>query len=388
MENATTAAVQRQPKSEVQEAKGEITYTPFAAADAIKLTVAIVQRWLCKPTKSGAICSESDAMRFMMLCRARRLNPWEGDAYIVGYDGKWGAEFSLITAHQALLKRCEPQPTFQGMDSGVIVTPGFKCGACQDGFEQTATSIQRCRFCHGSGTIDEVQGDLVPEGQTLVGGWAHIERTDRKIPVHRRLSLKAYKPQYQNKFWDDNAAGQIVKCAEADAQRSAYPTLVGGMITEGESGFSMVVKDAVAALPSAISAPPQPKQVAAPPTRQPSQEMRAATRRGPTLVEQPLSAEEAAEAAAGLAPVQSAPQPTQEAQTTIQDGLAAIVTGAGFTFDQFAAWGRESQGEGSSATGALRWDDIQSFEDVPPKAAAFFVRAQTGMLNSIRGGAQ
>merc|ERR1711991_914366 len=60
-------------------------------------------------------------MDFLMLCRARKLNPFEGDAYLVGYDSKDGAKFSLITSHQALLKRAELCQQFDGMESGLIL---------------------------------------------------------------------------------------------------------------------------------------------------------------------------------------------------------------------------------------------------------------------------
>lgn len=398
MENST--AVARRPHAEAQnvhEAKGEITYTPFASADAIKLTVAIVQKWLCKPTRSGQICTESDAMRFMMLCRARRLNPWEGDAYLVGYDGKNGAEFSLITAHQALLKRCEPQPTFQGIDSGVIVSPGWPCKACDEGFRATEKGVDRCPMCHGSGTIDEVQGDLVPPNQTLIGGWAHIERSDRKIPIHRRLSLKAYKPGYQNKFWDDNPAGQIVKCAEADVQRSAYPTLVGGMITEGETGFSMVVKESNGS--SYIASPPPVKQVSAPPSRTPSAPPAAAAtgpttptatapRRGTTLVEAPVSEDERLEALAGLAPSQAPPgEPHDDGGPKMslpQIQLQEIITEAGHNFDAFRVWGAAELKNGDSTTGILAWEAMGGFGDVPDRACKFLIRAKAGMLAALQ----
>lgn len=373
-------------KSEVQEPKGEITYTPLASADTVKLSIAIVKMWLCKPTKSGAVCSDSDAMRFMMLCRARRLNPFEGDAHLVGYDGRNGPEFSLITAHQAFLKRAEPQPSFKGMDSGVIVSPGSPCKACDGGFRQVGDTVERCKFCHGSGIIDEVQGDVVPPEQTLVGGWAHLDRDGWTIPVHRRLSLKAYKPSYENKFWGDNPAGQIVKCAEADVLRSSYPTLLGGLYNGQESAFAMVAKDAGGAL-SSISPPANARQISAPIQRQVIQ------RKGPTLVEEPLSnSDEAAEAAAGLAPAQPGPvtqAPAAQASSavSIQSRLADIVTGAGFDFDDFLAWGQRTQGAGDEATGPLDWGSYGSFDEIPSKAASLFVRAKTGMLAGISGGA-
>src|SRR5712692_6668441 len=76
----------------------EVQYVPFMAKDPIKLSARLVLRYLCTPTRSGKLCDEQQAVKFVMLCKARGLNPWEGDAFLIGYDGKDGPQFSLITA--------------------------------------------------------------------------------------------------------------------------------------------------------------------------------------------------------------------------------------------------------------------------------------------------
>src|SRR5437868_70479 len=90
-------------------------YVPFGAADKIKLSIHIVRELIANPTKSGAKPSDRDCLRFIAMCQAKRLNPFESDAYLLGYDGKNGAEFSLITAHQTYLKRAEINPEYDGM---------------------------------------------------------------------------------------------------------------------------------------------------------------------------------------------------------------------------------------------------------------------------------
>jgi phage recombination protein Bet len=186
----------------------EVEYTPFMAKESIKLSARMVLRFLCTPTRSGQVCSERDAMKFIMLCKARGLNPWEGDAYIVGYDGKDGPQFSLITAHQAFLKRAETHPEYDGMDSGVIVKDA-------------------------AGEVVNREGDLVlDDDQTLVGGWATIHFKNRKHPMKKRLKLSTFSTGRSR--WEKDPAGMIVKCAEADALRSAFPNSLGGMYLEGE----------------------------------------------------------------------------------------------------------------------------------------------------------
>lgn len=185
----------------------EVTYTPFQSADKITLTAGMVIKFLCKPTKRGFSCSAEHAVRFMMLCKARSLNPWEGDAYLVGYDGQDGPEFNLITAHQAFLKRAEAHTEFEGMESGVMLIDS-------------------------NAVITETQGDFIPPGFQLVGGWAKVYRKDRKIPCYRRLNLNVFNKGYSQ--WKANPQGMIVKVAEADALRSSFPNSLAGMYADGE----------------------------------------------------------------------------------------------------------------------------------------------------------
>lgn len=181
----------------------EIEFVPFMSKDPIKLSVATIIGYLAKPTKSGKACTTEQAVRFMMLCKARGLNPWEGDAFLVGFDTKDGPEFNLITAHQAFLKRAEVHPQYDGMESGVTV-----------------------RLDSDKSLVD-MQGDFVDEGQTIVGGWARVHLKERSVPMYKRLKLSSYNKGFG--VWQTNAAGMIVKCAEADALRSAFPNSLGGM---------------------------------------------------------------------------------------------------------------------------------------------------------------
>lgn len=184
-------------------------YVPFGAADKIKLTIAIIQNIVAVPTKSGKTCSERDAMKFMMLCQAQRLNPFAGDAFLIGYDGQQGATFSLITAHQAFLKRAETSPDFDGMTSGILLRKD-------------------------DDTIEEREGDfhLRDEAESVVGGWAKVFHKKRSHPTFRKIRMERFNKGFAQ--WKEDAAGMIVKCAEADALRSTFPTLLGGLYMKEE----------------------------------------------------------------------------------------------------------------------------------------------------------
>lgn len=188
------------------------TFMPIGYMDEINLSARIVQKYICRPTRSGAVCTDDDAVRFVMLCKAQRLNPFAGDAYLVGYDSeKSGPQFSLITSHSALLKRAESmKDEFEGMESGII----FRADK--------------------DGKIDERQGDFSCPPEIVLGGWAKVYRKGRK-ETYRRLSISSMAPKYPSQFWQgDKAFSQIVKCAEADALRSAFPALCAGLYSEAE----------------------------------------------------------------------------------------------------------------------------------------------------------
>lgn len=188
------------------EDKGVTEYIPFGAQDKVKLSVSIVKNLIAVKTKSGKTCSDNDAIKFIAMCLARRLNPLEGDSFLIGYDGKDGPTFSLITAHQAFLKRAELNPEYDGMKSGIIVDR--------------------------SGEMMDLEGDFFMAGDKVLGGWATVFFKNRKQPMHKRVRLERFKKPFG--IWLDDAAGMICKCAEADALRSSFPTMLGGLYLKEE----------------------------------------------------------------------------------------------------------------------------------------------------------
>jgi phage recombination protein Bet len=186
----------------------EVSYRAFGSDVTVKLSMGIVRKYLCKPTKKGVQPSDADCMNFMMMCSARALNPFERDAFLVGYDSHNGPEFSIITAISAFQKRAEASDDFDGIESGVIVKDA-------------------------AGAVVDREGDFMFEGDEVLGGWAKVHRKNLKYPFKARLNLRnRYK---DNKFWNDDRAGMIVKCAEADALRMAFPTKLGGLYIESEA---------------------------------------------------------------------------------------------------------------------------------------------------------
>lgn len=293
-----TTAIQTKDTSEKA-----MEYVPFGAADKIKLNVSIVQNTICIPTKSGKVCTVRDAVRFMMLCQAQRLNPFAGDCHLCGYDGKNGAVFSMITAHQAFLKRAETCADYEGMESGIILLD------------------------KENNVVSEREGDFKLKDEICVGGWARVHRKNRK-PTYRRLSVAAMAPAYESSFWsEDKTPGQITKCAEADALRATFPTLLGGMY----SGEELRMNETIASVISA-DAP------------------------APTFVQ------------GESIPSESAPE-----KLTPQAELEALVLGAGFDFNHLQKFGVES----GNITDA---GSIAAFSEIATDEAKRLLRNRVGLL--------
>src|SRR5512137_372961 len=159
-----------------------VEYIPFGAQDKVKLSIEMVKNLIAVKTKSGKTCSDTDAIKFVAMCQARRLNPFEGDAFLIGYEDKDGVpKYSLITAHQAFLKRAEMNQEYDGMKSGII--------------------IER------DGEVRDLEGDFYMEGDKLLGGWATVFFKNRKQPMHKRIRLKRFQKSFG--IWQEDPAGMI-----------------------------------------------------------------------------------------------------------------------------------------------------------------------------------
>ncbi len=309
-----------------------VEFTPLGCTDKIKLSVKIVQNLVAVPTRSGKTCSERDALKFIMLCSARKLNPFEGDAFLIGYDGANGPEFSLITAHQALLKRAEVHPEFDGMESGVIVASG----------EFTK----------------DLEGDFHTEEQTLVGAWARVFFKTRKYPSTDRIALRNFiktnSKGEPTKFWRENPSGQLVKCAEASALRKAFPTMCGGMY----------LREEISLLGEGIGVLPTPDLSSA----------ASASQEGT----QPKGNED--DSNSDLSPAETARNPAAKSELSTDSPQAQIqklAEEAGCAFDAYQRWADES-GNDTDAGSRSTWAEI------PAEICKRLLRAKAGFIAGMK----
>lgn len=194
-ENANTPAVQAQEQACV--------YT--CAGVEVKLTKTIVRKLLCR---GNADYTDEHLNQFMLMCRYNQLNPFLNEAYLTGYkNGKTGeSDITMIVSKEALLKRAESNPEYEGIEAGIIIKRGNE--------------------------ILEVEGSFFLETDVLLGGWAKVHRKDRKFPIVSKVRLSEY--DKQRSTWNQIKSTMIRKVAEVQALREAFPVQLGAMYTQEE----------------------------------------------------------------------------------------------------------------------------------------------------------
>lgn len=208
-----------------------VKYAPMGSAEEIELKFEYVEKFLVEPTKSGKLPSRAEVIKFMMLCKARQLNPWEGDAFLLGYDTDEGPKFSLITAVQAFLKRAELNPEFDGIIGGIIVA-------------------------RGSEIIEREGSFYMPGDEVIVGGWAKAFRKDRKNVFYASVPISVYSTGRSR--WKKDPGGMIQKVAKSACLREAFPNQLAQLYLREE--FDATVERLPA--PSQAALPSKPKTLA------------------------------------------------------------------------------------------------------------------------------
>ena len=175
-----------------------VQYKDTVTGADVELSVHLIQETLCKNA------TDREALMFLELCRHQGLNPWVRDAYLIKYGKE--SEATMVTGKDAFMKRADKHPHFDGLESGVIVQKGDH--------------------------VENRIGTLVLEGEKLVGGWARVARTDRKIDVTPTVSMSEFNTN--RGLWQKMPGVMIEKCAIVTALRRAFPSTFAGMYDAAE----------------------------------------------------------------------------------------------------------------------------------------------------------
>lgn len=199
------------------------TYKTFDGQD-VMLGAEDVRR-LCG--KNGQHLTDGEIDLFIKTAKYRRLNPYLNELYILKNapfvndrgETKEPAPAQIIISRQAVMMIAEEHPAYDGLQHGIVVL-------------------------NSDGKVEDREGCILLQGETLIGGWAKVYRKDRKIPFLCRIDLKEFSKQrndntpYSKKekdgTWDKMTKTMIDKCAVVTTLRSAFPQQLGGLYTQDE----------------------------------------------------------------------------------------------------------------------------------------------------------
>ena len=199
MNNQKAQAAQKQELAVIYEIEGQ----------QIKLTPSIVQQYI---VGDGGTITLPEFKFFTELCKVRKLNPFLKEAYCIKYGNK---PAQIVVGKDAVLKRAVLNPTFDGIESGVIIQN-----------QQTGELVER------AGTF------YLKETERLVGGWAKVYRKDWKYPTYCSVSFDEVAQRKGdgnlNTNWATKSGTMVEKVAKVRALRETFVEDLGGMYDEDE----------------------------------------------------------------------------------------------------------------------------------------------------------
>lgn len=174
----------------------------------VKLSPSIVKEYLV----GGADITMPEFKMFTELCKARGLNPFLREAYIIKYSDKVPAQ--IVVGKDAILKRAVKHPQYDGREQGVIVLTE-------------------------DGEVIERNGTFKLPTDILVGGWAKVYRKDISHPTYITVNFDEVKQTKSdgslNSNWSSKGATMVEKVALVRALRETFVEDLGGMIDEDEA---------------------------------------------------------------------------------------------------------------------------------------------------------
>lgn len=176
----------------------------------IKLSSKIIKTYLI----DNKNISDSEINYFLALCKARQLNPFIKDVYLIKYNDK---PAQIVVSKDALEKRALKNPMYDGKKIGITVKT-------EDG------KIERRNGC----IYDK-------SSEKLLGAWCEVYRKDWKNPAVSEVNIDEYL-QYKNdgtinSMWASKPVTMLTKVAKAQALREAFIEDLQGMYNEEEIGI-------------------------------------------------------------------------------------------------------------------------------------------------------
>jgi phage recombination protein Bet len=176
----------------------------------ITLTPDIVRQFLVRG--KSHLVTAAEVTFFMHLCRARQLNPFLQECYLIKYSEKETAQ--IITAIQAIRDQAQGHAKYTGYECGVIVIR-------KEGTDPVRTK------------------GLVLDGDKLVGAWFSAQPEGWKTAYELEINLRGYIKTKSGgdvtQFWQENKqADMIRKVVESQGLRAVYGSKAAGLYAPEE----------------------------------------------------------------------------------------------------------------------------------------------------------
>jgi phage recombination protein Bet len=170
------------------------------------LSLKEIKEYICKEA------TDQEAYMFLMLCKARNLNPFTGEVFLVKYGNQ---KAQTVVGKETFTRRAELNPNFDGFEAGIIIR-------------------------NEDGELERRPGTFRLKEETLLGGWARVYRKDRALPFVSEVSLDEYIGKKGtgevNQMWSSKAATMVRKVALVQSLREAFPSEFSGLYDAAEFG--------------------------------------------------------------------------------------------------------------------------------------------------------
>ena len=183
--------------------------------EEIKLSPAIVKNYLVNGQADKL--TDQEIVYFMHLCKARKLNPFTKEVYLIKYGSQ---PATMVVSRDALEKRAIKHEKYNGKKVGIYVLR-----------KSDGELIKR------DSTI------YLKEKEELIGAWCTVYRKNWENPVTVEVNLDEY---IQNKNdgtpntnWANRPITMITKVAKAQALREAFIEELEGMYEAEETGVDL-----------------------------------------------------------------------------------------------------------------------------------------------------
>lgn len=187
----------------IKEEKEKLTVSFEVEGQTVSLNPGIVRQML---VNGNGNVSDQEVTYFIALCKARKLNPFVKDAYLIKFGDSLPA--TMVVAKDVLERRAIKNPAYKGKKVGIYVLNENK------------------EFLKRDHTI-------LLETETLVGAWCEVYRKDWEYPAKIDVNLEEYigktKDGSPNKQWASKPVTMITKVAKAQALREAFIEELQGM---------------------------------------------------------------------------------------------------------------------------------------------------------------